>query len=66
MGPVFRPKGRGFIAAQGYPLILAGVVLILLGVVGGWPWLTALGVLAAGFSPIFSAIPSGISPRSRG
>ena len=33
--PSSAPKGRGFIAAPGYNFILAGVVLILLGLIGG-------------------------------
>jgi len=58
------PRGRGFIAAQGYPLILAGVVLILLGVMGGWPWITGLGVLAGGFFAYFFRDPErDISPE---
>jgi phosphatidylserine decarboxylase len=48
---------RGFIAVQGYPLILAGVVLIILGMIGHWPWLTVLGFLAAGFFTYFFRDP---------
>ena len=56
MGPS-AGASRGYIAAQGYPLILAGVVLIVLGLGGGWPWLTALGVLAGGFFAYFFRDP---------
>jgi phosphatidylserine decarboxylase len=59
-------KGRGFIAAQGYPLILAGVVLILLGVMGGWPWLTLLGVLSGGFFAYFFRDPERDIPSELG
>ena len=59
-------KGRGFIAAQGYPLILAGVVLILLGVMGGWPWLTGLGVVAGGFFAYFFRDPERDIPPEPG
>jgi phosphatidylserine decarboxylase len=48
---------RNPIASQGYPLILAGVVLIFLGIIGHWPWLTALGVLATGFFTYFFRDP---------
>jgi phosphatidylserine decarboxylase len=64
--PPSSPKGRGFIATQGYPLILAGVVLILLGVVGGWPWLTALGVLSGGFFAYFFRDPERDIPPEPG
>lgn len=50
------PK-RSPIAHQGYPLILASVVLIFLGLIGHWPWLTVLGVLAAGFFIYFFRDP---------
>ncbi len=59
-------KGRGFIAAQGYPLILAGVVLILLGVMGGWPWITVLGLLSAGFFAYFFRDPERDIPGEPG
>jgi phosphatidylserine decarboxylase len=48
---------RSPIAPQGYPLILAGVVLIFLGMIGHWPWLTVLGALAAGFFAYFFRDP---------
>ena len=64
--PPSSPKGRGFIAAQGYPLILGGVVLILLGVVGGWPWLTGLGVLSGGFFAYFFRDPERDIPPEPG
>jgi len=45
-------------------LILAGVVLILLGVVGGWPWITGLGLVAVGFFAYFFRDPErDISPE---
>lgn len=64
--PSSSPKGRGLIAAQGYPLILGGVVLILLGVVGGWPWLTVLGVLGGGFFAYFFRDPERDIPPEPG
>jgi len=60
------PKGRGFIVAQGYPFILAGVVLILLGVMGGWPWITVLGLLSAGFFAYFFRDPEREIPGEPG
>ena len=48
---------RSPIAPQGYPLILAGVVLIFLGVIGHWPWLTVLGCLASVFFVYFFRDP---------
>jgi phosphatidylserine decarboxylase len=50
-------KKRSLIAAPGYPLILAGVVLIFLGVIGGWPYLTVLGLLGSGFFAYFFRDP---------
>jgi phosphatidylserine decarboxylase len=50
-------RKRGPIVPQGYPLILAGVVLIFLGVIGHWPWLTVLGCLASGFFLYFFRDP---------
>ena len=64
--PSSSPKGRGLIAAQGYPLILGGVVLILLGVVGGWAWLTVLGVLSGGFFAYFFRDPERDIPPEPG
>jgi phosphatidylserine decarboxylase len=64
--PSSSPKGRGLIAAQGYPLILGGVVLILLGVVGGWAWLTVLGVLSGGFFAYFFRDPERDIPAEPG
>jgi phosphatidylserine decarboxylase len=64
--PSSSPKGRGFIAAQGYPLILAGVVLILLGGMGGWPWITVLGLLSAGFFAYFFRDPERDIPGEPG
>ncbi len=63
--PSSSPKRR-LIAGQGYPLILAGVVLILLGVMGGWPWITVLGVLAAGFFAYFFRDPERQIPPEPG
>jgi phosphatidylserine decarboxylase len=48
---------RSPIAPQGYPLILAGVVLIFLGAIGHWPWLTMLGLVAGGFFAYFFRDP---------
>jgi len=56
--------GRGwrFIATPGYPFILAGVVLIFLGVVTGWRWLTVLGFLGGGFFAYFFRDPERVIP----
>jgi len=64
--PSSSSKGRGFIAAPGYRFILAGVVLILLGVVGGWPWLTLLGVVSGGFFAYFFRDPERDIPSEAG
>ncbi|MFZ5447998.1 MAG: phosphatidylserine decarboxylase family protein [Thermodesulfobacteriota bacterium] len=50
-------KRRGLIAAPGYNFILAGVVLIFLGLIGHWPWITVLGLLASGFFAYFFRDP---------
>lgn len=59
-------KSRGYIAAPGYSFILAGVVLILLGMMGGWPWLTGLGVLGSGFFAYFFRDPEREIPGGPG
>lgn len=64
--PPFSPKGRGLIAAQGYPLVLAGVVLILLGLMGGWSWITGLGLVATGFFAYFFRDPERDIPLEPG
>lgn len=64
--PASASKGRGIIAAQGYPLVLAGVVLILLGLMGGWPWITVLGVAAGGFFAYFFRDPERDIPAESG
>ena len=64
--PSSSPKGRGLIATPGYPFILAGVVLILLGVMGGWPFLTVLGLVAGGFFAYFFRDPERDIPRDPG
>ena len=51
------PKRSGRIVAPGDNFILAGVVLILLGLMGGWPWITGLGVAAGGFFAYFFRDP---------
>ena len=65
MGPAVAKK-RSPIAAPGYRFILAGVVLILLGVVGGWPWLTGLGVVSGGFFAYFFRDPERVIPTEPG
>ena len=42
------------------------MVLILLGVMGGWPWLTVLGVLAGGFFAYFFRDPERDIPPEPG
>lgn len=59
-------KGRGCIAAPGYRFILAGVVLIFLGVMGGWPWITGLGLVSAGFFAYFFRDPERAIPSEPG
>ena len=50
-------RSRGFIAAPGYRFILAGVVLIFLGVITGWQVLTVLGIVSAAFFGYFFRDP---------
>ena len=59
-------KGWRCIAAPGYRFILAGVVLILLGVMGGWPWLTGLGLVSGGFFAYFFRDPERAIPTEPG
>ena len=59
-------SGWNLIAAQGYPFILAGVVLIFLGVIGGWPWITVLGVVSGGFFAYFFRDPERDIPPEPG
>ena len=60
------PVRRSPIAAPGYSFILAGVVLIFLGLIGGWPWLTGLGVLGGGFFAYFFRDPERHIPPEPG
>jgi len=64
--PSSSSKGRGLIAAPGYRFILAGVVLILLGVIGGWPWITGLGLMSGGFFAYFFRDPERAIPSEPG
>jgi len=59
-------KKRSPIAAPGYRFILAGVVLVLLGVMGGWPWLSALGLVSGGFFAYFFRDPERVIPTEPG
>jgi len=59
-------KKRSPIAAPGYPLILAGVVLVFLGLMGGWHYLTVLGLLSAGFFAYFFRDPEREIPSGAG
>jgi phosphatidylserine decarboxylase len=61
-------EGRkyGRIAPPGYPLILASVVLIFLGVIGGWPWLTVVGLVSGGFFTFFYRDPERPIPGEAG
>lgn len=65
MAPASDTK-RSPIASQGYPLILAGVVLLFLGVIGHWPWIAVLGLLAAGFFAYFFRDPERNIPSDPG
>ena len=66
MRPGFATKAWGAIAAPGYRFILAGVVLVLLGVMGGWPWITVLGLIAGGFFAYFFRDPERPIPGDPG
>ncbi len=55
-------RAGGVIAAPGYPFILAGVLLVFLGLVMSRPWLTAVGVLGAGFFAYFFRDPDRAIP----
>ena len=57
---------RSPIALQGYPLILASAVLIFLGVVGHWAWITVLGLLGTGFFAYFFRDPERHIPSDPG
>jgi phosphatidylserine decarboxylase len=59
-------KGWGGIAAPGYRFILSGVVLIFLGVMGGWPWITGLGLVSGGFFAYFFRDPERDIPPEPG
>jgi len=59
-------KVWGSIAAPGHRFVLAGVVLILLGVMGGWPWLTVLGLVSGGFFAYFFRDPERAVPADPG
>jgi len=62
MMPASSGQRRGFIATPGYNFILAGVVLIFLGLIGRWPWLTVLGIVAAIFFTYFFRDPERAIP----
>ena len=47
-------------------MILAGVVMILLGLVGGWLWITGLGILGGGFFAYFFRDPERDIPPEPG
>jgi phosphatidylserine decarboxylase len=57
MMPSSSGKRCGVIATPGYNFILAGVVLIFLGLIGHWPWLSALGIVSALFFTYFFRDP---------
>lgn len=60
------PKGREHIAAPGYLLILASVVLVFLGLIGKWLWLTVLGLVGTGFFSYFLRYPERLIPLEPG
>lgn len=62
----FFKKRHGAIAAAGYPFILASVVLIFLGMIQGWPWLTAIGLLGGVFFGFFFRDPERSIPGEPG
>jgi phosphatidylserine decarboxylase len=59
-------KRWGLIAAPGYNFILGGVVLVFLGLIGHWPWLTVLGLVASGFFAYFFRDPERPIPPEPG
>jgi phosphatidylserine decarboxylase len=66
MTPSSPGRGQKLIAAPGYPLVLASVVLIFLGVIGGWSWITVLGVVGTGFFTYFFRDPKRTIPPEPG
>jgi phosphatidylserine decarboxylase len=56
-------RSSGFIAAPGYPFILASILLVFLGLLLSWPWLTVPGLLGAGFFAYFFRDPERPLPR---
>ena len=64
--PLSFAKVWGCVAAPGHRFILAGVVLILLGVIGGWPWITGLGLVSGGFFAYFFRDPERDIPPEPG
>jgi phosphatidylserine decarboxylase len=59
-------KGGGFIATAGYPFILASVLLVLLGMLLHWPWLTLPGLLGTWFFSYFFRDPERAIPPEPG
>jgi phosphatidylserine decarboxylase len=68
-GRIMAEQGRyqpRIIATPGYPLILAAVVLIFLGWIGHWPWITVLGLAGGGFFTYFFRDPDRPIPADPG
>jgi phosphatidylserine decarboxylase len=59
-------KKSGLIAAPGYPFILASVLLVILGMLLHWPWLTVPGLLGIGFFSYFFRDPERAIPPEPG
>jgi phosphatidylserine decarboxylase len=64
--PASCAKRWGLIAAPGYNFILASAVLVFLGLIGHWPWLTVLGLAAGGFFIYFFRDPERPIPQENG
>ena len=59
-------RASGFIAPPGYRFILAGVILIFLGLITGWQALTILGIAGAAFFTYFFRDPARPVPGEPG
>jgi len=58
--------GWNFIAAPGYSFLASSLLLIFIGWLFGWPWLTVLGLVGAGFFSYFFRDPERPIPPEPG